>query len=105
VTRIGAVCLGGSPAFSNATLLTNVTILKPQNCGAVSLRACKHIEREATRNCCKIFNAFCTYALRLTLDAERAGERKLARLQRLDWRSRASLRSAPRRASVADRSR
>ena len=48
----------------------------------MSLSASKHIGREVTRNCCKIFNGFCPYALRLTLDAERADERKLARLRR-----------------------
>jgi hypothetical protein len=55
-------------------------ISRPQNRGAVSSRARNQIERETIPNYCKLFNEFSYYALRLTFDAERADERKLARL-------------------------
>ena len=72
-----------APAFWNATLLTvrdGVTDSRPQNRGAVSRRTRNLIERQTIANYCKLFNEFPPYALRLTFDAERADERKLARL-------------------------
>src|SRR6516162_2729886 len=57
-------------------------VLRPQICGALSKRGCKKIERRIIRNYCRLFNEFFPWALRLTLDAECAGERKLARLRR-----------------------
>src|ERR1700746_1721181 len=79
------VCLGVRPPFSNATLprvRTALTTSRPQNCGAVCRRACNQIERKTIPNYCKLFNEFSRYALQLTRDAERAGERKLTRLRR-----------------------
>jgi hypothetical protein len=48
----------------------------------VSWRARNQIEPKTMPNYCRPFNEFCLWGLRLTLDAERAGERKLARLRR-----------------------
>ena len=46
---------------------------------AVCRRACNQIERKTIPNYCKLFNEFCPWDLRLTLDAERAGERKFSK--------------------------
>jgi hypothetical protein len=47
----------------------------------VSRRACNQIELKTIPNYCKLFNEFLPLGPPLTLDAERAGERKLTRLR------------------------
>jgi hypothetical protein len=56
--------------------------LKPQNRGAVSTACCNQIERKTIPIYCRRFNEFSPLALGLIFDAERVGERKLARLRK-----------------------